>query len=80
MKKFLKNAGAWFKSAWGWADGKKTLLGTVARLGIMAANAFAPNLMTPDQYNVLILGADIVAGGGALHKISKYTINKKIVN
>lgn len=77
MKKFLKNLGIWAATAWGWADGNKTLVGTLARFGIMAVNAFAPEAMSPEQYSVLLLGADILAGGGAVHKIHKHIVKKK---
>lgn len=80
MRKFLKNAGRWFKSAWGWADGKKTLAGTLLRFGLMATNAFAPGVLTADQYSLLLMGADILAGGGAVDKIRKEFLKKKVVN
>lgn len=59
------------KSSVVWLDGKKTLVGVVVRFGLMATNAFAPTLLTPDQYSVLIWGADILAGVGAADKLRK---------
>lgn len=67
MKKVLKG----LKKFWAIIDGRKLLIGTILRFGLMTTHAVSPDLMGDQLYTALLYGADALTGVGALHKIGK---------
>lgn len=73
MRKIIKG----LKVIWKAVDGRKLLIGTVLRFGLMTTHALSPDLMGDQLYTALLYGADALTGVGALHKIKKEVVPSK---
>jgi len=64
------------KKIWKWFNQRKRNFGIGISFAGLALSAFAPDLMTPEQYRVIEVVGGGLAGWGWFHNVSK---NSKIV-